>query len=57
MLLSQLTKQRQEFPGGVTVKYSSVSLLWLGLLLWLRFDPWPENFCMPQAQPNIKIKI
>ena len=21
-------------------------LHWLGLLLWLRFDPWPGNFCM-----------
>ena len=25
-------------------------------LLWLRFDPWPRNFCMPQVQPKIKIK-
>ena len=21
-------------------------------LLWLRFHPWPKNFCMPQAQPK-----
>ena len=26
-----------------------LSLLWLRLLLWHRFDPWPENFCMPWA--------
>ena len=27
-------------------------LLCLRLLLWCRFSPWPENFCMPQAQPK-----
>ena len=26
-----------------------LSLLWLRLLLWHRFDPWPGNFCMPCA--------
>ena len=34
----------QEFPGGLEVKDSALSSL------WLRFDPWPWNFCMPQAQ-------
>ena len=29
-----------DFPGGSVVK-DLVSLLWLG------FDPWPGNFCMP----------
>ena len=24
--------------------------------LWLRFDPWPENFCMPQVWPKKKKK-
>ena len=23
-------------------------------LLWLRFDPWPGNFCMPWAGPEKK---
>ena len=34
------------------VKDPTLSLLWLGSLLWLRFDPWPGNFCMPQVQPK-----
>ena len=28
------------------VKNLVESLLWLGLLLWLWFNPWPRNFCM-----------
>ena len=39
-----------EFPGGMVVKDSALSLLWLG------FDPWTGNFCMPQPLPNIYIK-
>ena len=32
-----------------------VLLLWqLWALLWCRFDPWLENFHMPQAWPKIK---
>ena len=31
-------------------------LLWLGLLLWLRFDFWPMNFCMPQSRAKKKKK-
>ena len=26
------------------IKDPGVSLLWLWLPLWCRFDPWPENF-------------
>ena len=33
--------QGLEFPGGLTVKDLVLSLL------WLRFDLWPGNFCMP----------
>ena len=36
------------------VKDLAWSLLWLGLLLWLGFDPWPGNFHMAQAQPTEK---
>ena len=36
------------------VKNSEFSLLWLGLWLWLRFDPWPRNFCMPWMQAKKK---
>ena len=24
--------------------------------MWLRFDPWPQNFCMLQAEPKKKKK-
>lgn len=34
----------------------SLSLLWLALLLWYWFDPWPWNFCLPWVQPKA-IKI
>ena len=33
-----------------------LSLLWLGQLLWLRFDPWPRNFDMPRVQPKVNLK-
>ena len=29
-----------------------VSLQWLGLLLWCRFDPWPRNFHISRAWPG-----
>ena len=35
-----------EFPGGLEVQRSGVSLLWLRTVLWCGFDPWPGNFCM-----------
>ena len=35
-----------EFPGGLVVKDSALSLLWRG------FSPWPGNFCRPPAQPK-----
>ena len=31
------------------VRDPALPLLWLGLLLWLRFDPWPRNFRRLQA--------
>ena len=37
------------------VKDLALSLLWLWLLLWFGFDPWPGNFHMPQMQPKKKI--
>ena len=36
------------------IKDMVLSLLWLWLLLWYGFHPWPRNFCMPQAQPKKK---
>ena len=38
------------------VKDLVLSLLWLWLLLWRRFDPWPGNFHMPQAWQKKKKK-
>ena len=38
----------KEFPSGLAIKDLELSLLWLRSLLWHGFDPWPENFCMPQ---------
>ena len=37
-----------ELPGGLAVKDLALSLL------WLRFDLWPSNFHMQQAQPKEK---
>lgn len=34
------------------VKDPALSLLWLGLLLWHRFEAWLRNFCMPRLQQN-----
>ena len=36
------------------VKDLALSLLWLWLLLWLGFDPWPGNFHMLQVWPKNK---
>ena len=38
------------------IKDVASSLLWLGSLLWCRFDPWPEKFYMLQAWPKKKKK-
>ena len=46
----------EEFPGSLVVKDLAFSLLRLGSLLWLRFDPWPGNFCMSWVQPKKKRK-
>ena len=34
------------------VKDQALLLQWPGLLLWLRFNPWPRNFQMPWAWPK-----
>ena len=36
-----LKATKEMFPGGLVVKDTALSLLWLG------FDPWPGNSCMP----------
>ena len=37
------------------IKFPVLSL-WLRLLLWWEFDPWPRNFRMPLEQPKRKNK-
>ena len=34
------------------IKDLTLSLLWLRLLLWRRFNPWPRNFHTPWVQPK-----
>ena len=34
------------------VKDLALSLLWLRLLLWLKFHPWPGNFCRLREWPK-----
>ena len=36
------------------VKDPALSLLWLGSLLWDKFDPWPRNFLLPQLRGSLK---
>ena len=36
------------------VKDLVLSLLWLLLLQWHGFSPWPGIFCMPQMRPKKK---
>ena len=46
-----LRKSMEEFPGSSAgYKDLALSLLWLGLVLWLRFRPWPGNFHMLRVQ-------
>ena len=49
MMLEALTDAK-EFPGGLAVKDSVLSLLWVG------FDPWPRNFCTPWVQQSKQTK-
>ena len=42
----------QEFPGGSQVKALVLSLLWLGSLLWCRFNPWSRNLHVLWAWPK-----
>ena len=41
---------------GQCVKDLVLSLHQPESLLWLRFDPWPRNFSIPQGQPKKKKK-
>lgn len=45
-----------EFPGSLVVEYLVWSLLWLGSLLWPRFDPLPGNLCIPRVWPKKRKK-
>ena len=54
-VLSQTSFFRNS-PVAEQVKYSALSLKWLGSLLWHRFNPWPRNFHMPCMWPKNKKK-
>ena len=34
------------------VKDLTLTVQWLRSLLWRGLNPWPENFCMMQVQPE-----
>ena len=38
------------------VKDLALLLLWLGSLLWHKFNHWPQNFCMLRVQQKKKKK-
>ena len=46
----------RQFPGGLVVKDSVLSLLWLRSLLWHGLDSWPGNFCVLRARQKSKNK-
>ena len=52
-LLFQKEERRISFPL-LQVKDLVLSLLWLSLLPWHRFDPWPGDFHMLKLQPKKK---
>ena len=39
------------------VKDLALSFQWLGLLLWLGFDPWPRYFCIAVGTAKKKKKV
>lgn len=47
-------KKMPKLPGGLEVENLLLSLLWFGLLLWPRLDPWPGGF---SHSPKQKQKI
>ena len=44
-----------ELPGGLAKGSVGVTAV-APVSTIAGFDPWPRNFCMPQAQPKKKIK-
>ena len=51
-MLLCLKKPFLELPGDLVVKDLVLSLLWLWLLLWFRFNPWSGNLCILQVCPS-----
>ena len=47
-----ILKKVKSFLVAQHVDDLMLSLLWLWLLLWCRFDSWPWNFCMAWVWPK-----
>ena len=45
----QKRDQNRSFLVAQRVEDPVLPFLWIGLLLWCRFYPWPWNFWMPYA--------
>ena len=46
--VTEKKKKKLDLPGGLEVRDSALPLL------WLRFNPWPRNFCTPQVMSQKK---
>ena len=54
-----ITKCIKEFTSSLVVQQVrdlALSVQWLELLLWLRFDPWPRNFHIQWVCPPTHTK-
>ena len=56
-LIPHIESETGSFLWGAMVKDLALSLQWLQKLLWLRFNPWPGNFYMPQVWQKTKQNI
>ena len=50
-----LSQNPKSFHVAQQVKYLTLSLQWLGLLLWHGFNPWPGTFACNMCSPSPQI--
>ena len=53
-IVALLWRRRFESGPGTWVKDLALPQLWCRWQWWLRFDPWPRNFHIPQVQGEKK---